>query len=269
MWPNIPPNTPPFKWVVCETETGYWTISWDLEGPFSDPTPWNFQVQINNLNSQDNAWENIGDPIQDGNFVRIEQGRHYIPNVTPLFRVVLTTSSGQYISGAVASFGELTWRQRYIAKKLYRLLRLERPSMPRIRGQLLHRRIVGQPCTCSAAAASIKSAVDSKCRICFGTGIVGGFWRPADSPVIFIGGQQIAAKMDPKLGTVVNAVKQGLFVGLPFVYPRDVWVDSVSKMRYLIREANITAELNGIPVVIQAAMSLIPPDNPIYDLKVA
>jgi len=265
MWPNLPPNTPPFKWVICETDTGYYRISWDLEGPFSDPTPWTFQVQINNLNGQDDAWENIGDPVQDANFVRIEQGRHYIPNVTPLFRVILTTPQGAYTSGAVSSLGELTWRQRYIAKKLYRLLRLERPSMPRLRGWLLHRKAVGSPCTCSS---QIKAATDSKCRICYGTGVIGGFWKPADSPVILISAQQSAARIDMKLGTTVNVAKQGLFVGLPLVYPRDVWVDSVSRLRYIIREANIAAELNGIPLIIQATMGLIPPDSPIYAIEV-
>jgi len=266
MWLNVPENVYPFKHVLCDTLLGYWRVSWELQPRFSDPTPWLFQVQMNQYGDQPDGWTDAGEEVEDGWSVEIPFQPNYIPSVMPGFRVRLTTQNGQYVSGQAYAFGNLTYHQRNLAAKIVRLLRLQRPQLPRKRGYLLKRRYAGLRCLCVSDTTGDPG--NSRCTTCYGTGIVGGYWKASDLPVVLLGATAINAEVSAHAGVMDAQPRSAIAVGLPFIYPRDIWVDSMVNRRYAIRNVQIAAELSGVPLALSLTMISLPPDHVIYQFPI-
>jgi hypothetical protein len=140
-----------------------------------------------------------------------------------------------------------------IVKKEY--LRLKKKGGRQ--GFLLKRKEWGTKCPV-CRDFDTEGIVDGSCPTCFGTGIVGGYY-----PGIEYWLETTPAKRDQKiseqgLGTVNYQQISARAVAYPWVSSMDLWVDSRSNERYIIRSIQTLAEMDGKPLVYQLELRRLP-----------
>ena len=244
-------------------------ISWEVHPCLQDPLPWLFQLQTNTNSDEPDNWVNVGDPVLN-NFFKIDPTQRLFGKEHRLaYRVALTTNSGSYVSDLATIFGNLNLRQWLLAEAIIRRAKLTRNNLPKPQGYLFKRKLYGTICTCVDELTGLTT--DPDCSLCSGTGKVDGYWNNVPISLYDITPEARESKLDDQLvrGTVNDATERGgVFIGFPFINPKDIWVLSGSDKRYNIKQIKHLSEINGVPIVTQVNMSLLPFTDPVYQLEI-
>lgn len=145
------------------------------------------------------------------------------------------------------------WRKRewLIAREVVRQARVRLiKRRAGVRGFLLRRRVIGQPCpVClDQDTGRIK---DPSCLTCYGTGITGGYYPPFEC-YVDQNPEQLAFRIDPQQGMLTEKISTWACLAYPPFHPNDYWVDSASGLRYQVRETiAVTSRLENVPLTVQ------------------
>ncbi len=241
-------------------------VTWEMRRTFTDDTPWSFQLQVSR-NGGD-TFENVGIPVVDTFYALDTTPRLYGKDQRLVYRVVLTTPNDTYTSPNAQIMGQLHLRQWLIAREIIRRHRLQakQTGLRVLDGWLLKRKLQGQ--VCEHTDPHTGGIIKHDCDICYGTGIVGGYWKAAQDTMIDLRPKTENTQRDPSRGTVNDVVVTGRFVGSHWVNRNDVWVDATSDLRYYIWDVQHAAEINQVPIVIDAKMKPAEATDIIYTIDI-
>lgn len=239
-------------------------VSWSLRESFRDLQPYQFQLQVGIDGGSD--WEDVGIAVLNGNYAIDGEKRLAGKDLPIAYRVVLTTSRGQYTSGLSQPLGLLSKRQWLLYRAMTRrtLLTVQRPGFRSLAGWLLKRKRHGTQCSCIDPFTG--GCQDSSCELCHGTGWTTGYWRAAENTLFNMTPEAMDIQVDAEggRGTVADVVQKGSFVGLPQISTRDVWIMADSDRRYFVHRVENQAELNQVPVVTAVELRLAELTDVIY-----
>ena len=249
------PNVWPFQHVFAVPEKNNRVrVLWGMAHDFSGARPWRFQVQVNYYGGDPDRWENLGNEYVDVFEAEETISMPVVKNVLPIYRVRLSFSppSTTYYSGWAVV---LPMSSQLQMQGVVRRLLLQRWPQPTRRGILLKRKLNGQECTACIDPLT-KQPTKSDCTECFGTGIVGGYWIQDNPNVIFLSEFQSISDVT-SLGHVDPIKRQCIFVGLPQPLVGDIWVDTTTNRRYIVRDTVIASSINDVPVVTKTTLGLL------------
>ena len=135
-------------------------------------------------------------------------------------------------------------------------------------GFLLKRKKFGVKCP-NCLDYDTREVVDSNCEICYGVGIVGGYYPGVEYSV------ELDAKWtrrinagQPPQGTNSNIVKTARVVMYPVIDTKDIWVRSDNDERYVIDKYEVVASYRGLALVAIATLKLAPATDIVYSVPV-
>jgi len=244
-------------------------VEWELSSSFSDPAPYEFQLQVGRTASNDaDDWTNIGSPVVNA-FYSIDADQRVWGNVQwTHYRVKLTTVNGVYYSPPEPALGALSridWRRGREIRRKEELRFRKTPAGTE--GYLLKRRIYGERCTCI-------DEMTHECRNpqhvdCYGTGILGGYFDAIGCSWVEFTLRQTRTHQDLSRGTVNDVAVPARMLYWPQPNSYDVWVNATSDERWIIHEVSSIAEIRGIPLVANVGLRLVPFGDIIYDIPVS
>lgn len=148
-------------------------------------------------------------------------------------------------------------------------LRLENLALAKVSGfkGYLFKKIITE-CPCECADEILDGAFDSHCPYCMGTGKVGGYHPPVEmmadwSDIPKGKGQQ----KETKVG--ISEVEQKIIKLMPYPVAayKDIWVDSVSRVRYeVVKSEPVLYKI--FPTAQRVVISLLPKTDPAYKLTI-
>lgn len=260
------PNKWPFKSVFAfPLENNKVKLQWSLMEVFSGNKPWKFQPQINYYGGDPDQWQNLGPELEDVFETTEEVTIPIVKNILPLYRIKLT-----YSSPPVVHYSDLAVCLPYSLQlewqAIIRRLRLQKRSQPVRRGVLLKRKLNGPECP-QCIDELTKQITRTDCNVCYGTGIVGGYWIQDEPNVIVISEYQSISDVST-LGHIDPIKRQCFFIGLPVPAVGDVWIDTTTNRRYIVREATSASVINDIPIVTKALLGLLPSGDIAYKVEI-
>jgi hypothetical protein len=133
-------------------------------------------------------------------------------------------------------------------------------------GYLLVRKKFGRACPV-CLDWDTKEVTDSDCPVCFGTGIVGGYYPAVDYRItIDANWNRRIIDGDPPRGTASDIVKTGRSVLYPAIDTRDVWVRANNGERYIIDNYTVIAQVDAVPLVVKPTIKLAPMTDIVYSI---
>jgi hypothetical protein len=134
-------------------------------------------------------------------------------------------------------------------------------------GLLLKRKKFGQACP-RCLDWDTKEITDSSCPICYGTGIVGGYYPGIEYWVTFGGGLKRRLDFKQPSGVTSNPMEGGRVIMYPHIDTRDIWVDVRTDRRWLIDSYQVIASFRGLDLIAQAKLHLIQANDIAYGVPV-
>jgi len=180
------------------------------------------------------------------------------------YRLRLRCGDTEYTSEPTSLFKKLSFTEYRTALKIIRAE--NRQLYHKSPGYLLKRKHFGVRCTsCNDPLSNV--ATKDTCRICYGTGFVGGYYKPVPC------GMEITLsdsndRVDPARGPVNDGQSQGRIVALYSPEQNDVWVDSTTGSRYRVVSHKVICHQRSIPLVLMVQLKHIPASDAVYRCRV-
>lgn len=261
-----------FRYVrVYPLSLGSTLVEWGLHRRFNAPGPYTFTVERSRSGPNADDWIQVAQ-VTDSNMVEAKDydtSRHtWSSSENAYYRVVLSYLGGpEYESHPEPVWGSLQRRDWLLVRNLYRIESLSlRKTGAGTPGYLLRRRDWGELCT-KCIDPNTRSIVDPMCSTSYGTEFVGGYFPPIEYWVSFAPGQNKRITQS-QLGTVTDTIKQAKCLAYPVPRSNDIWVSSTNNKRYNIRDVTTQVEQRGVPVVLAATLSEIPPTDIRYKIEI-
>jgi hypothetical protein len=262
-------DTPIFERVwVDYAVRGTARISWSMRRDFTDPGPHEFQLQVNKHNGETDQWEDVGTPVTNLYYALDDEARLYGKTMRVVYRVLATTPLGHYTSEIGQILGMLSVRQWLMFRAIVRRTLLMPRGLVHHEGYLLKRKHHGTICSCVDPFTG--GILNSDHEECGGTGKVTGFWTGTEHTMFDLAPAASDNRLDPQQqrGTISDDVRAGSFIGIPQMERGDVWVDANSDARFYILGTKNEAEINMVPIIVQAELRLAPFSDVVYSIDV-
>jgi len=228
-------------------------VTWEMRDEMKDPTPWDFQLQVSKDGGGD-TWTDVGTSVRNTFYAVDDQQRQYGKGLRLMYRVVLTTPWDTYTSENAQVLGLLSKRQWLQARAIIRRTVLRPRGLVDLPGYLMKRKLYGT--TCADCVDPITGGIlNSDCDTCKGTGRTDGYWRATENTLFDMTPEGDATKRTQK-GTSNDSILVGAFIGMPMVHMNDVWIDANSDRRYIVNSVKSVAEINRVPLIVQAQLRL-------------
>jgi hypothetical protein len=240
-----------------------WYTRWD----FTEAQPHTYQLQVNLNGGDPDEWEDVGTTVVNGNEAYDDEKRLYGKRRDLVYRVKLTTTVDTYYSEVAEVLGRWSKRQWLTAQAVIRRALLDPSGLESFPGRMLKRKIHGTVCTCVDPYTG--AITNSNCTTCNGTGRLEGYWAGANRRMFDRTPLAEQTVQQDGRGTVDDTmIATGLFVGIPTIQRRDIWVDDASDKRYFVEAVKHKAELAGVPLVTSAELRLVPASHAVYAISV-
>lgn len=258
-----------FHRVLVDTASSERTrVFWELRPDFADPLPYTFTVEYNPDYNNEQSWQHFAGPVV--NQVAVDGPPIRLTGKTLRYglRVLLTTPVGSYASHVVDNRGNMTERQWLHYRAAVRRLSLIPANVNALQGVLLKRKWFGPYCEC--VDQETNEITDTSCRTCYGTGIVGGYWKAGELRLSDISVTVEMPRRDPGQARPPTDPQMvtAMLVGIPPVQPDDVWVRLDSNRRYYVRAVRHRSEVGGIPLNSHLEMGLADYGDVIYSFPI-
>ena len=225
--------------------TGIWPrkvfVQWVLHNPHY---PSGYKFTIDRSSSPEGPWENIATSLADTYFTvddtfgapltQDEPGLFSLRRAL-YYRVTVVHTSDGTVNTVKQMEAGLDRRRSGIVRKLRRDVNVMLRKGSGTEIAVLKRRWWGEPCDCKTKTGQITR---SHCHICYGTGIVSGYWNP-----VYGFASRSAAPVDEHTATEGNVEThyiQVIMSYLPEVSPRDILVFVRDNKRYIVETVNTT-----------------------------
>lgn len=235
--------------IVRHVVRGGSTIQWELLDNFTDPEPHQFTLFAGHTaNPLADDWTQVGLPANNVWYLTDDMQRLHGSQPWTHYRVRLVTPKATYWATPTSIYGNLSFHDWRLAKEIIRKQRLKfRYSGSD--GFLLKRKVYGDPCT-ECLNFQTGRPQDGQCPVCYGTGILGGYYDPIPcSYVEFEEDQGFRARVDEQRGSVGEMVATVRMLADPMLFEDDVWVDKDTDQRWLIRDIKSESDMRAVPMV--------------------
>ncbi len=241
-------------------------VAWVLNPAWVPTVPGPFQFKLQRGRSpNDDKWADISTTtnqpwLYDYYPVLSQHDR------STFYRVILTDGTGkEWVSQAVemdVTWGHNDWR---LMREIIRKEMLVQRKKAGTKGWLLKRRTWGDPCPV-CVDPNTQAIKNSHCLICYGTGIVGGYYDPMDYWVTMNPTQRLKKiQGDEGLITAVMETVRGL--AWPAPEANDIWVMAGSNRRYRIDgDIVVAARHRGVDVILDLHLEELPLSNMVYEV---
>lgn len=248
-------------------------IYWELERGFSDAGPYSFQLQGSQSGTpRADDWFNIGTPT--ASFYAIDDGgsvhrRMFGKTPTLVYRILLTTPRGLYVSNIANVLGLLNKHDWLIVREILRKEQLNHRIFSSVKGYLLKGRRFGQECSCrdrSVDGQFTDEVTNSSCPICYGTGFANGYY-PATEYYGLLDPETTRESRDlQQVGTNKPVVVQGRFLATLPILQGDAWVNGGSDERYYVHTVKELAVWKSVPIIYGVELRLAPFTDALYEV---
>ena len=175
-----------------------------------------------------------------------------------------------YTSYPSAATGNLSKKDWLIAREIIRKELLQQSKIDGTLGFLLKRKKFGVSCTNPACLEwDTREVTDSNCPICYGTGIVGGYYPGIEHYFTFNPGtkRRINAGQPPRgvHSDINDSVRSILY---PNIDTRDVWVNVGSDQRYIVDSYDVIVDMKSVPLVGTVHLKLAPATDVVYSVPI-
>ena len=148
------------------------------------------------------------------------------------------------------------------------IIRMWYKSPGGMHGFLLKRKEWGPVCT-TCTDYDIEEVINGSCQICYGTGIVGGYYPGID---LWVESKPIAPRnrmLNPQGTGEQNPIVRTLeCVSYPWISAGDIWVSGKANERYVIRQISHVAEIEGIPLFLGLGAHRLPDTSIVMDIPI-
>lgn len=249
-----------FEWTYVSTNLQMnKIIHWTMRPSFQSTTPIDFYLDKARAGGE---WEEVAGPITDDcTYIDVVRW-NYNKDMNTFYRVRYDKGVEDWeFSTPVRAIGNWTRKDYALAKEIARkeLLSYTLLGLP---GVILKRREWGPVCT-TCADYETEEPVDGQCTVCFGTGIIGGYFAPID---LTVNPRQINHLMTRTDKALVDDTKRAVrCVAYPtLIKENDLWLDSHNGTRWVIRGVTPAAELKGVPLIYEMTLNRLPMTDVIY-----
>lgn len=251
----------PFELVTTDhLVEGNSRVSWTIKQNFAGRTPYTFQLQVGESgNPLADDWKDVG-PALTNTYVALDPEKRTLgAQLTTHYRIRLTdANSNTYYSLPATVLGSLIFRDWLNAREMLRQQKLRLKQFAGVRGFLLKRKRSGEECTVCLDPDS-NTVTDSACPVCKGTRFVAGYYRALPLTYADLTPQEFTEhRTGGPEGWSLPMIVQALFLGAPMLSSGDVWVDGESDARYYIETIKVSARVRGVPLLLEAKMSMFP-----------
>lgn len=272
-WPcKVCPNQcePVFdRVVVSMLIAGGTKVMWSLLPSFLAPNPLTFQLQVGHTaNPNADDWTDVGSPVENQYFAIDPDQRVWAKTNYTYYRVIVSSSLGDYVSAPTGAMGTLSKRDWLKAVNLIRRKKSNLRMGEGQNGYLLKRRATGQRCKACLDTVTLEVR-DPFCPSCFGTGFECGYFYPMDcvwagispkSRRIHIDGQQRS--------TIDDIVVQAQMLLTDLMVEDDVWVNKFTDDRYYVHKIDHMVEVRGAPIFGNVELRPIPFSSAVYGIEI-
>jgi hypothetical protein len=254
--------------VLVSPVTQYYTIEWRLSPSYHmQGTTLNFYVEVAR-NGGDWTRLNASSPVVNSTTYTDTTTYQLSIKRDLYYRVVLDDSSTISYSAPTDVYGDLTERERRIASEVMRRKYVQMVKSTGVLGYLVCMREYGTKCTCSDP--DLNTSPTSSCLLCWGTGVLGGFYEPVPFYMEFLDSSPMTKEDTGSTGIEMKLVRKALCVPFPSIYPEDMWVDANTGERYVVeKEMKREVYIRNTPLVVSVTMTLMPPTDPEYQFPIS
>lgn len=238
-------------------------ITWEVRATLKDPLPWSFQLQVSRDSGGD-TWTNVGTAVVNAFFAIDDTQRQYGKALRLGYRVVLTTPVTTYTSNIAQVLGNLSKRQWLQARAIRRRAILKARGLTSLPGYLMKRKLYGTACT-DCVDSITGGILNSDCDTCKGTAMTDGYWTAVEDSMFDLLPEGNDTKRSEK-GTVNDIILMGSFVAPPMIHRNDIWIDKNSDRRYIINKVTSRAEINRVPIILDAELRLAEFGDVVYTI---
>jgi hypothetical protein len=237
-------------------------VAWVLEPSFASPGPYLFTLQRGHA-VNDDAWTDVATTIDqpwlyDNHPVFSQHDR------TTYYRVVLTDGDEQtHVSQPVSALSDWAHHDWCLAREILRKESLLLHRKAGTRGYLLKRRTWGDPCP-RCLDPSTGAVKDAGCPVCYGTGVVGGYYPPLEYWVLMNPTQRMK-KLNADAGLITSVIETVRGLAWPSPEGNDVWVQAGPNKRFRIAgDVEAIARHRGIDLILNLRMEELPQSSVVY-----
>lgn len=267
-WTYIEPGNVFRRVFVDDIVINHYKVRWELQPRFHKKPPLIFTVQFNQNFNDPDLWLDVVTVVDEYSAefdAPLITGRIIRSGI----RIKLVDSeNNEYYSFPIPGFGKLTERQWNYIRTITRRYSLIPRNNVFLRGALLKRKWFGPDCQCRHDFT--REITDTYCKVCYGTGKAGGYWKAWEGRLIDISPKMMITKRDPHMtrGVVDAQVVSAILPSVVPVDTEDVWVNYDNNIRYFVRLVRNRAEINGIPVLQQLELGPAEFTQVIYEYPV-
>ena len=244
--------------IVIPVREGGTLIQWNLDPQVRDLGEYQFTLQFGNAGVPDPAaWRNVTSQT-DAYF--LVDPRRRLPGVYSFthYRLKLTTGERTYYSRPLHTMGNLPYADWRIYVSKLRAAHVQLASNTGIKGLLYKRKISGAPCR-KCVDFNTGEVTNSFCSVCYGTGWVGGYYKPIPCHWFNVLPADATIKYDTQTqGPMTNTTLAATSIASPLLIVGDIWINLQNSERFKIVQTNPVEEVKGIPVIYQLAIDRLP-----------
>jgi len=260
-----------FRYALAQTTASGVYLSWDIfEDIFNinDP-PFIFTVLRGTEFTEDPAaFTEVSPPLENIYTYTDTTGISIGKWVNYFYMIKLATSLKVVYSSPTAPFGGVSDKQRNIVKAAIRRAHVSARHMPTMPCILLKRRYTGTVCSCRDPIT--KEVLNPDCATCYGTGIVGGYYQEGSEKTILTTtplNSLPAFDTSVKTGSMTQSKMVAKFAGLPPIRRGDVFVNTPTNRRFYVTGSQVSAEVQGFPVIQDMELQLADYKDIIYSFS--
>lgn len=257
-----------FKRIVVEAELGIATgngvlVSWSLRPEFKEPGPYTYRLYRGRAISD--VPELIAEVV-DQPYLYDRRPRFANFDISTYYTVELVTAEGAIFRSDPSSY-EASWNHHdwVSAREIVRQETLLLRKKGGTKGWLLKRRHWGPPCP-KCTDPNDTSTLDPNCDLCYGTGILGGYF-PATEYWVLMNPTDRRVKLTPGQGVTIENIETVRGLAYPAPAEDDIWVQHNSNDRYRIQPGVKTlVRIRGVPIVLDVVIKQLGHTDAIYDV---
>lgn len=247
---------------ISPSYEGGFVFSWEMASDFGDSAPWKFTVSESE--TPNGPWSAVS-PVLENTFFFSENKRRVAPkDQTLYFRISLDTPSGHYESHVESPYCSLPRREFLLAREVMRKEILMQRKMSGVLSSIWYKSIFGPPCP-DCGDFVLGDTRNSRCKSCFGTGHVPGYYGPFPAYVSYSPIER-DKKMESPDGVSEPYVVSGQAIGALRLKKDDVVCDPVSGSMFFVGVVRNLVEFRRYPVIQSFALSEIAKTHVVYGL---
>jgi len=237
-------------------------VTWALNKEFVNPGPYKFEL-YRGLSTNDTKRTKVAEVIDQPflydmapNFPQMGKALYYVVKL-------IDGKGAEFWSQAATT--SMYWEHHdwLLAREIIRKETLLLRKKTGVKGWLLKRKTWGDPCP-DCLDNVTKQVQNPRCPTCYGTAYIGGYYDPVEYWVTMNATQRMQ-RLTPEQGVIAENVETVRTLAYPPVDPNDVWVHSLTNLRYRVQPSIAAiARHRGVDLVLNLMLEELPESSAAY-----